>query len=81
MTKPTNIRHISVKNLDARVEYYVSSTQFFTFGGFYKDLTNPIEEFIFNGLGESNATSFLNAPSAEIYGAEFEFEKMLQSWA
>lgn len=62
-------------NLDARLEYYFGSTQFITVGGFYKDLTNPIEEFIFNGLGESNATSFINAPSAELYGLELEFEK------
>lgn len=62
-------------NFDARLEYYFGATQFITIGGFYKDLTNPIEEFIFNGLGDSNATSFINAPSAELYGLEFEFEK------
>jgi len=62
-------------NIDARLEYYFGATQFFTVGGFYKDLTNPIEEFIFNGLGESNATSFINAPSAKLYGLELEFEK------
>ena len=62
-------------NFDARLEYYFGPMQFVTIGGFYKDLTNPIEEFIFNGLGESNATSFINAPSAELYGLELEFEK------
>lgn len=62
-------------NLDARLEYYFGPAQFFTIGAFYKDLENPIEEFIFNGLGESNATSFINAPSAELYGIEVEFEK------
>lgn len=64
-------------NLDARVEYYFGRKQFITLGGFYKDFTNPIEEFIFNGLGESNATSFLNAPSAELFGFEAEFEKIM----
>ncbi len=64
-------------NLDARFEWYFGAKQFFTVGGFYKDFTNPIEEFIFNGLGESNATSFLNAPSAKIYGIEVEFEKKI----
>ena len=62
-------------NLDARLEYYFASNQFFTIGGFYKDLTNPIEEFIFQGVGESNATSFINAPSAELFGIEAEFER------
>lgn len=65
-------------NLDARLEYYFAADQFVTVGAFYKDLTNPVEEFIFNGLGESNATSFINAPSAELYGIELEFEKTFQ---
>ncbi|PHR94163.1 MAG: TonB-dependent receptor [Robiginitomaculum sp.] len=62
-------------NLDARVEWYFGAKQFITLGGFYKDMTNPIEEFVFNGLGDSNATSFINAPSAELYGVEVEFER------
>ena len=61
-------------NLDARVEYYFASDQFFTIGGFYKDLTNPIEEYI-QPVGETTATSFINAPSAEVFGVEVEFEK------
>ena len=69
------LRNSKSTNFDARLEYYFSTNQFFTIGGFYKDFTDPIEEFIFNGLGESNATSFLNAPSAELYGLEVEFEK------
>lgn len=62
-------------NLDARLEYYFGPNQFVTVGGFYKDFTDPIEEFVFNGIGDSNATSFLNAPSAELYGLEVEFER------
>lgn len=69
------LRNSKSTNFDARLEYYFSSNQFVTIGGFYKDFTDPIEEFIFNGLGESNATSFLNAPSAKLYGMEVEFEK------
>lgn len=69
------LKNSKSNNLDARLEYYFSTNQFITIGGFYKDFTDPIEEFIFNGLGESNATSFLNAPSASLIGAEFEFEK------
>lgn len=62
-------------NLDARVEYYFASNQFFTVGAFYKDLTNPIEEFNFNALPQPNSTGFINAPSAELYGVEVEFER------
>ncbi len=61
-------------NLDARLEYYFGANQFFTIGGFYKDFTNPIEEtkIVF---GSTVRNSFINAPSAELYGAEIEFEK------
>lgn len=62
-------------NLDARLEYYFGPNQFFTIGGFYKDLTNPIEEFNFNALPQPNSTGFINAPSAEVYGMEVEFER------
>ncbi len=62
-------------NIDARLEYYFASNQFFTIGGFYKDLTNPIEEFNFNALPQPNSTGFINAPSAELYGMEVEFER------
>jgi len=72
------LKNSEANNFDARVEYYFGRKQFVTVGGFYKDFTNPIEEFIFNGLGESNATSFLNAPSAELYGMEVEFEKVTE---
>lgn len=61
-------------NLDARLEYYFASNQFVTLGVFYKDLTNPIEEFVLP-LGNEFATSFVNAPSAELIGLEAEFEK------
>ncbi|WP_189587150.1 TonB-dependent receptor domain-containing protein [Litorimonas cladophorae] len=71
------LKNSESNNFDARVEYYFGRKQFVTLGGFYKDFTDPIEEFIFNGLGESNATSFLNAPSAELFGVEAEFEKVI----
>ncbi len=64
-------------NLDARLEWYFASNQFFTVGGFYKDLTDPIEEFTLP-LGAEVVNSFVNAPSAELYGLEVEFEK---KWA
>lgn len=63
------------QNFDTRFEWYFGPKEFFTVGGFYKKFDKPVEEFIFNGIGQSNATSFLNAPSAELYGLEVEFEK------
>ena len=61
-------------NLDARIEYYFASNQFITLGAFYKDLTDPIEEFTLP-LGAEVINSFVNAPSAELFGIEIEFEK------
>ncbi len=64
------------ENFDARAEYYFARGEFITFGAFYKDVTNPIEEFNLS-LGDEFGSSFLNAPSAELYGFEVEFEKAL----
>ncbi len=64
-------------NLDARLEYYFSADQFITVGGFYKDLTDPIEEFTLP-VGNVTLNSFVNAPSAKLYGLELEFEKRWQ---
>ena len=61
------------KNFDARLEYYMGRNQFVNVAGFFKDITNPIEEFAFINPGGALQTSFINAPQAELYGAEFEF--------
>ena len=60
-------------NYDARLEYYMGRNQFVTLAAFMKEITNPIEEFAFINPGGSLQTSFINAPEAELYGAEFEF--------
>jgi len=61
-------------NLEARYEYYFGRDQRVTFGGFYKDITNPIETVAFNVGGTFN-TTFANAPKARLYGFEFELQK------
>ena len=63
-----------IESWDARLEYYFGREQFVTAGVFYKDIQNPIEEFIIP-IGDGLNTSFINAPSATLTGAEFEFEK------
>ena len=68
------LRDTEITNYDARLEYYFGRDQFATVGVFYKELTNPIEEFIIP-IGDGLNTSFINAPSATLTGAEFEFEK------
>jgi len=65
----------SIKNYDLRAEYYFARDQFATIGLFYKDITNPIEEILVPA--ETVQTSFINAPAAELYGFEIEYEQVL----
>lgn len=63
-----------LKNYDIRYEYYFGRDQFFTLGAFYKELENPVADI----LRQNNSTQFVryaNIPSAELMGAEVEFEK------
>jgi outer membrane receptor protein involved in Fe transport len=60
-------------NLEGRAEYYLTSRNRLTLAGFYKKLDNPIESFVFSQSGFGNLlTSFANAPSADLYGAELD---------
>ena len=61
-------------NFDLRAEYYLGRGQFITIGGFYKDITNPIEESLLQ-TGDDILTTYINAPSAELFGIEAEYEQ------
>jgi outer membrane receptor protein involved in Fe transport len=61
-------------NLEGRAEYYLGGRNRVTLAGFYKDIENPIEPIILGGSGTGDlTTTFANAPSATLYGAEVEF--------
>jgi len=66
-----------IVNLDARIEYYFDRGQYLTGGVFYKDLENPIESSI-NDLGSVTQQTYLNAPKAILYGAEFDVKKYFE---
>ncbi len=68
-------------NYDARIEYYFGRQQYVTLGGFYKEMTNPIEESLLQ-TGDDILTTYINAPSAELYGVEAEYEQrfILSDW-
>lgn len=68
------LRDTKLTNYDLRGEYYFGRGRFVTLGGFYKTLSGPIEEAIDRDLGGFEFVSFINAPSAKLYGFEFEFE-------
>lgn len=70
------LTNAEIENYDIRAEYYFSRGQFLTFGVFYKDLVSPIEEIqIFSA--DAVRTEFINAPSAELWGFEIEYEQEL----
>lgn len=55
-------------NAEARAEYYFARDQRISLSAFFKRLDRPIESF----LASDFTTSFANAPSANLYGAEIE---------
>lgn len=59
-------------NAEARYEWYFAPEQRFSVAAFYKRIDKPIESFV---SGEDFVTSFANAPKADLYGAEVEFQK------
>ncbi|MES2732038.1 MAG: TonB-dependent receptor [Bacteroidota bacterium] len=65
-----------IHNLDARWEYYPSPSELVSFGAFFKDFTNPIENFLRTTAGGINYT-FVNAKKATSYGVEAELRKSL----
>ena len=64
-------------NIDARYERYFDRGQFATLGVFYKNIDKPIESVV-NESGSGLQQSFLNAPSAALYGVEAEFKKYFE---
>lgn len=60
-------------NFEVRGEYYLGGGDRIAIAGFYKDIANPIEAF--SSFSDNNQiTSFANAPSAELFGLEAEFQ-------
>ncbi|MFZ7095561.1 TonB-dependent receptor domain-containing protein [Luteimonas dalianensis] len=64
-------------NLDARYEWFFGSGEYFTVGAFYKDIDKPIESNVNDAPGGGILQSFLNAPSATLFGFEAEVKKYL----
>jgi len=62
-------------NAEARYEWYFARDQRLSFAAFYKKIDSPIETFIYPEGDNSIITSFANAPSANLYGAEIETQK------
>ncbi len=69
-------------NAEARAEYYFGRGNRVSAAGFYKEIENPIEPYVSIGADTNFATRFANAPKAELFGGEFEFQwtKSLFDW-
>lgn len=68
------LQNSELDNYDLRAERYFGRGQFVTIGGFYKEISNPIE-VTSTQIGGQEAQTFINAPSAKLYGLEFEYER------
>jgi len=71
----------TLKNAEARLEWYYAPEQRLSVSAFYKDIKRPIEAYVANE-GNDFVTSYANAPKAQLYGAEFELQKYfdLSDW-
>ncbi len=68
------LQDTEILNVDARYEWYFQPGDFLTAGLFYKKLDNPIEAIV-NEAGATVQQTYINAPGALVYGAEFEIKK------
>ncbi len=68
-----NLKRATIDNFDARLEWYLTTDEVFSFGGFYKVFHDPIEATIVPAVGI--LYSYLNSPSAKVMGLELEGRK------
>ncbi|MCF6357351.1 MAG: TonB-dependent receptor, partial [Draconibacterium sp.] len=71
-----NLTRTLIDNLDLRWEFYPAIGDFISASVFYKNFTNPIERRI-APEAQNLEVSFVNVPSATLYGAEFEVRKLI----
>jgi hypothetical protein len=71
-----DLKIAKLDNYDLRFELFPSGNQIISIGGFYKTITNPIEQSI--DITQATTTfTYDNQKSAKIYGLEFEIRKGL----
>ncbi len=68
------LKNAYIKNYDLRLEWYPSSGEIISFGGFYKDFTNPIEAHL-KDFGTGYNFKYFNALKAKTYGLELDIRK------
>lgn len=74
----TKLKNAYVQNLDLRYEWYPSTGETVTFGGFFKSFTNTIEAQM-RQFGSDISYEYVNTRSAKSLGAELDVRKSLRS--
>lgn len=72
-----NLEHTTANNFDLRYELFPKPDEQFFIGGYYKELTNPIEYSYGGNSGANTVYQPMNSPSAKVAGAEVAFTKYL----
>ncbi|MEL6346491.1 MAG: carboxypeptidase regulatory-like domain-containing protein [Myxococcota bacterium] len=72
------LERATIDNFDLRWEWYPTSDESVSFGGFYKLFDRPIEQVV--EVGAVSRVTFENAISAYSRGLEIEFRKNLGFW-
>jgi TonB-dependent receptor len=75
----TSLKNAYVQNLDLRYEWYPSSGETVTLGGFYKQFSNTIEAQM-RQYGSDISYEYVNTKSARSLGAELDVRKSLKSF-
>ena len=73
------LRTTSIKNYDARWEWYQENGDTLSLGMFYKDMTDPIESVQSPAQDGPPLVRIANAETGEVYGVEMEWLKSLST--
>ncbi len=68
-----DLKRARIDNVDVRLEYYYSSDELFSIGGFFKKFDDPIETVV--KTSADYAFTLQNSDSATLYGFELETRK------
>lgn len=72
------LQRATINNYDLRFEFYPKRPgQIFSVSGFYKDLTNAIEQIA--GNGQIRSINYVNVPKATNVGIELEYRVLLST--